>query len=276
MNRTTEELLPGVTEAAHWYMALRAEATPPTPPAATTPPAPEPAKPAEGDPPKPAEEPAAPAAGGEDDDDPTKWDKDRAAQTIKHLRGREKTLAQEAKAEKDRADALEREKMSEEERKEADRKAADERATAAEQRAREAELLGTLAARDDVADAEIARDLLIARGLKFGEDGKPLELDTAVSSLLEAKPVLKKESGEVPAPGDGDGSGGSATPPNPNGAAGSGGQGSPPQLNADEVKAANDAGMSHERYAELKKGRTSLSEWEAQQKKEKEKEAATT
>lgn len=272
MQRTPEELLAmGISPAAAFYMSLTAEAQPGTPPAAATPPpAPaEPAKPAEGEPAKPAEgEPAAPAAGADDGSDPAEWDKDRAKRTIENLRRQEAERKREAAAEKKRADDLEREKMSEQEKKDADAKAANERADAADRRANEATLMATLATRDDIADAEIARDLLVTRGIKFGEDGKPIDLDDAVTSLLEAKPVLKK-SGETPAPGGAGGSGGAAPPPKANGAAGSGGQGPSPTLTEDEVKAANEANMSPERYAAMKDG-MSLTDWEADQAKQRE------
>jgi len=235
--------------------------TPPTP--ALTPPAPTPT-------------PAPPAGNGDGGGD--EFDRERAMATIRAQRESEDRLKAELKREREERERIERGQLTPEEQKEHDRKAAESRADAAEARARQAELLGTLATREDIADAEIARDLLIARGLQFGDDGKPVDLDTAVTSLLEAKPVLKK--GEAPAPGgdgagggDGGGQGGSpaggGTPPAGNGAAGSGGQGPPPQLTAEEVQAANDAGQSVEQYAALRdsarksRGRVSLSDWES-------------
>lgn len=285
MQRTPEELLAmGITPAAAFYMGLRAEGTPGAPAAAGGEGGGEGGAAAGGGEGAGSGEGgagaeggaaaaggeggAAAAGGGPDDGDPADWDKERAKRTIENLRRQEADRKREAAEEKKRADDLEREKMSEQEKKDADAKAANERADAADRRANEATLMATLATRDDVADAEIARDLLVSRGIKFGEDGKPIDLDDAVTALLEAKPVLKK-SGETPAPGDGNGSGGAAPPPVANGAAGSGGQGPSPALTEDEVKAANEAGMSPERYAAMKDGQ-SLADWEAQKAKEKE------
>lgn len=234
---------------------------PPAPSTAAVPPPPAPA---------PAPTPAAPAAGG------SEWDEERAKATIQRQRQEEEAAKAEAKKQKDRADALEREKLTDEEKKEADRKALEATNAQLLQRTREAELLGQLAAREDVADAELARAALLADGIEFDDEGKPKDLGGRVDRLLEAKPVLRK--GEAPAPvppaGGGEGGGGTgnpaapaATPPIANGGAGSGGQGPPPQLTPEEVEAANKSGMTQEKFAKLRSG-ASLDEWQAMHKKE--------
>lgn len=261
-----------LTPSARWLMGLRMEAAPGTPPATTTPPAPEPAKPAgEGEPTPPAATPPTPAtppaptgtpAGGEDE-----FDKDRAMATIRRQRASEEAAKAEAKAAKDELERVKRGEMTPEERQAADLKASQEREATLTRRANEATLFATIAVRDDIADAEIARDLLIASGLTFDDDGKPVDLESHVEKLLENKPILKK-SGQGPAPTTPPPAGeGSPPPPNANGAAGSGGQGPPPPLDADEVKAANEAGMTPERFSAMKGG-MSLSEWEADRKKQ--------
>lgn len=200
------------------------------------------------------------------------FDEARARATIARQRQSEDAAKLDAKTAREELDRIKRGEMTPEERQAADLKASQEREAAATRRANEATLFATLATRDDVADGEIARDLLIAQGLKFDEDGKPVDLESHLERLLEAKPILKK-SGQGPAPTPTPGTGEGSPPPNANGAAGSGGQGPPPALSEDEVNAANAAGMSPERFASMKGG-MSLADWEAQQKAEREKAAA--
>lgn len=254
-----------ISPAARRYMGLKAEAQPGTPPATPAPPADPPAR---TDPP-PADPPAAGNGNGDGRDED--FDRARAMATIQRQRESEAAAKKEAAEARAEAERLRQAQLTEEQRKEEDRRAAEARAAAAEDRANRAELLGKLAARDDVADAELARDALLAQGIEFDDDGSPKDFDAKVERLLEAKPVLRK--GEAPAPGDGrddagrEGGQGAApagtTPPPPtNAGAGNGGQGSPPQLTADQVKAANEAGMTLEQYASLKREKVSLSDWQ--------------
>lgn len=247
--------------------------TPPAP--AATPPAPAATPPA----PTPPAPPTPPAGGGNGGGVPDDFDPERAMATIKAQRASEEAAKAEAKTEREAREKLEREKLTDEEKEKADAERIKQENATLKAQAQGAELLGTLATRGDVADAGIVRDMLLQRGLQFGEDGKPVDLDTAVTKLLEEKPLLRK--GEAPAPGgdgggngggDGGGQGGSPAgggtpPPAGNGAAGSGGQGPPPQLTADEVKAANDAGQSVEQYAALRDaarksgGKVTIDDW---------------
>lgn len=92
-----------------------------------------------------------------------------------------------------------------------------------------------------IVDPEAAVKLLDRKGLKLADDGSPENLDAALRDLLKEKPYLTaKPSASA---GRTDASAGVTAGP-------------PPNLTADELSAAQAAGMTPERYAALKQVKT--------------------
>lgn len=216
-------------------------------------------------------------AGTSTDDpaDPSTWDPDRARATILAQRRSEEAAKAEAKAAREEVDRLKREAMSESDRIKADNEQLKKDKEAADRQVREARLEAKLAVRTDVADAELVTEQLLRRGLTFDDQGQPLDLDTQLNALFDAKPVLKRTQGEMPDPANGDGgtngNGGNAgagggtgngggqaqgAGPGTNAGAGGGGQGAPPQLTAAEVAQANEAGLTPEQFQGFKEARS--------------------
>lgn len=222
------------------------------------------ADPAGGDP--PANQGGNQPAAGDDPSDPSTWDPERAKATILQQRRSEEQAKADAKALREENERLKREAMSETDRIKADNEQLKKDREAAQRQVQEARLEAKLAARTDVADAELVTEQLLRRGQTFDDQGQPVDLDTNLDALFQAKPVLKRTQGEMPDPSTGDGSGngsgngGGQQPqggaPNANAGAGGGGQGAPPQLTADEVAAANEAGFTPEQFQGFKEART--------------------
>lgn len=151
----------------------------------------------------------------------------------------------DAETEKQKADLTEQERLTrrttelEKALAEAEAKA---RAKAIEAAvAKQANLLGII-------DADAAVKLLDAEDLELdSETGEPTNIEAALKALIKAKPYLASK----PEP---------QTPGGTNGAAGT--QAGPaPKLTADELTAAQSAGMTPERYAALK-GVKTFADWQ--------------
>ena len=229
-------------------------------PAAPTDPANAPADPPQTDP--PADPPAAatppsdpPAGQPKLEDLPPEVQ--RLIQNQRDAERREKARADAAEA---KVRDAEREKMDAKERAELEAKEAREAAEKATREANEARLQVALSraeikrtVTDDkgeekqvtlrVADPELAGDALLKQGVEFNDDGTIKDFEERVTRLLAERPILAK--GETPAPPQRDA-------PRPNGGPGGTGGETPPQLTAEEVQAANDAGMTPEAFASWK------------------------
>lgn len=104
------------------------------------------------------------------------------------------------------------------------------------------------AVRLGIVDPEAAVKLLDKDDLEVDDDGVPQNVETALKNLLREKPYLVSKT--------------SAAPPAGGTNASSGAQGAPPpKLTADEMAAAQKAGMDPARYADLK-GVKTLADWQ--------------
>jgi|GEM_PF-3592255 len=101
-----------------------------------------------------------------------------------------------------------------------------------------------------IVDPDAAVKLLDAESLELDDDGEPKNIDVALKALVKERPWLASKP-ETPTPGS------------VNGAAG-GEAGPPPKLTADELAAAQRAGMTPERYEKLK-GVKTLDDWKKAQ-----------
>jgi hypothetical protein len=148
-----------------------------------------------------------------DDDDPTGWDKTRAASTIKAQREEAKRLknqlkearrlAAEGQAAKDALDAAETAKLGEQERLQKAHDKEKERADNAERALKAERLNGAIqsaAVKLNAHDADAVARLIDQDQIEFDDAGKPQNVEKLVKALLEAKPYLKKpdQNGQVP------------------------------------------------------------------------------
>lgn len=197
---------------------------------------------------------------GDPGDDPNEgdpgdaFDRDRAMATIRKLRGEVK----DAKAQAKRVDELEK-KLQEredadktEEQKRAERLAALE-AEQAENVRRLRDLRLQLAVHERAAELEIADPALAVAALDrtriaFDDDGDPSNLDEVLKQTLDRHPALKATAT------GGAGAGGRKSGGTDGGSGGTSREG--PSLTAEELDAAKAMGMSPERYAAFKGGRS--------------------
>lgn len=206
----------------------------------------DPNNPPAGDPPA-NDPPAPPADPPADPPAPDEWDKERGMATIKALREKEK----EGKAAAKERDALaarlkEYEDADKSELEKAQQRAAEleakEKQWAAEKR--ETNLrLAVFEKASELASPGLAIAALQRDGnVTFDDNGQPENLDEALAALLEREPLLRGKAAPKP-------------PPQLDGGGGGGG-GEPPALTAEELQAAETAGMSPEEYAALKDVKT--------------------
>lgn len=199
--------------------------------------------------PEPAEPEPVPIAKPEPVDEWADFDAERAKRTIMNLREVEKqakATAKEKKQLEERLAELENAALSEQE-KQAKRLAELEATHAEWQAERQDLILRTqflmLAPSLGVSDPELALAVLDRAALEYDDDGNPTNLAEITLSLLEAKPILRG----VP----------TASAPTPRIDTGAGRQAAPaPSLTAEELEAANELGMTPERYAAMKTVRT--------------------
>lgn len=200
---------------------------PPAPPepVATTPPAP------------PAEPPV------------DEWDKDRAKATILAQREEAKALKaqlSEAKKAQDRLAEIEAATLTEQEKALQRAEDAEAKAATATATLQRGYLLAELAKPEHgLVDAETAAALIT--DVQYDDDGRPVNLADRITALVEAKGFLK--AGPTPPPAAPQINGGSGTQQVP-----------PPNLSADEIKAAQAAGKSPEDWNALKNVQ-SIEDW---------------
>lgn len=188
--------------------------------------------------------------------DPTvdDFDKDRALATIRAQRDSENKLKAEVKElreAKAKLDKIEADQLSEKERLEKQVSDLEGKVGTADVELREARLLrAVISSKVKVADADVAATLLKDR-IEY-EDGKPQNVDDALTALLEEKPILK---GKLPAPSvDGGEGGGAAERPN---------------LTAEQAQMAQMFGLKPEEYAAWsnKQSATEMAERELEKQK---------
>lgn len=196
-------------------------------------------------------------ATGNDGGDGEAFDRDRAMATIRKLRGEVK----DAKAQAKRVDELEK-KLQEredadktEEQKRAERLAALE-AEQAKNVERLRDLRLQLAVHERATELEIADPALAVAALDrariaFDDDGDPSNLDEVLKQTLDRHPALKATATTS---GGGTGGGRGKSGGTDGGSGGTGREG--PSLTAEELDAAKAMGMSPERYAAFKGGRS--------------------
>ncbi len=200
--------------------------------------------------PDPAPAPADPPADPVDD----VFDKDRAMALIGKLRPYEKA----ALTEKTRADKLEAELREIQDRNKSDDEKRAERLAALEsekgtwdlERQSYALKLAVFqnASRLGIADADLALAALDRSQVEYNEHGDPANIDTVLTALLEAKPLLKGVPAVQPVVGA-------------NINAGAGVQnGKRPDLSADELETAGRMGLTADEYAAFK-GKRSVGEF---------------
>lgn len=181
------------------------------------------------------------------------FDRERAMATITKLREKEKAgdkAAKERDALQAKLDAIEKEKLSESERVVKERDDALQAGTRKDAELQDLRLklaVHERAGELGIADAELALAALDRSELEYGEDGRPTNLDAALTALLERKPILKGQP---------------STPKVPSTDAGKGG-GKPPSLTADELAMAKRLGMSPEAYAKFRDPDFNLAAYEA-------------
>lgn len=112
--------------------------------------------------------------------------------------------------------------------------------------------IGRLGPKLGILDPEVTAALIDWDDLEFDDDGKPTNVEDVVRALIAKKPMLagKPSDRNAPRTDSGQGTGG----------------GTPPSLTAAELTAAQSAGISPERYDQLKKVRT-LKDWQSTQRK---------
>lgn len=88
-----------------------------------------------------------------------------------------------------------------------------------------------------ITDADLALAALDRKAIDYDDTGEPTNIEEQLKELLERKPILK-------------GTPQSPKPPDINGGAGA--NDTPPALTAEELEAAKKAGMTPERYAQMK------------------------
>lgn len=177
------------------------------------------------------------------------FDPQRAMDTILRQREREKELEAQLRELKPKAaklDEIERAQLSEQEQAELRAREAEDKATKAERTLRKANLISALNHPDlNLVDARAAAKLI--EGVEYDDDGEPSNLgrldeaDSLIAKFLAEHPYLRGERAKpTPPPTD----------------AREGGDRRTPQLSAEEIAAAERAGMSHEEYAAYKGGAT--------------------
>lgn len=199
---------------------------------------------------------------GDPGDDPNEgdpgdaFDRDRAMATIRKLRAEVK----DAKAQAKRVDELEKKLQEREDADKTEEQRRAERLAALETEQAEStrklrDLRLQLAVHERAAELEIADPALAVAALDrakvaFDDDGDPTNLDEILKATLDRHPALK-------ASGTGGSSGGGGVRKSGGTDGGSGGTGSQgPSLTAEELDAARAMGMSPERYAAFKGGRS--------------------
>lgn len=185
--------------------------------------------------------------GGGDAGGGTVYDIERAMNTIRTLREKEKEGTRAAKERDDalaRLKALEDEKLSADERREKRLSELEsEKLTWAQQRQEMTLRLAVYSAspRLGVADADLALAALDRARIEYGADGQPTNLDEALNALLEAKPILKAKPAEKePSQSAGTNAGDGRR------------EVKAPSLTAEELEMAKAVGMTPERYASMK------------------------
>lgn len=200
-----------------------------------------------GGPPVPPQDPPA------DPPDPDAWDPERAKRTIEAQRASEKQLRSDLRALQEQVAAAEREKLSEQDRLKAERDDALARVEQARHVAREGRLLALLAKPEhQLVDATAAAKLIT--GVEYDDDHAPTNFDERLAATVEQYPFLKGEA-KPPTPEKPDINGPDGRKPGPR-----------PNLTADELEAAQAAGMTPERY-EAMKGVSTLAEFQAAQQR---------
>lgn len=197
---------------------------------------------------------------GDPGDDPNEgdpgdaFDRDRAMATIRKLRAEVK----DAKAQAKRVDELEKKLQEREDADKTEEQRRAERLAALETEQAEStrklrDLRLQLAVHERAAELEIADPALAVAALDrakvaFDDDGDPTNLDEILRATLDRHPALKATAT------GGAGGGGRKSGGTDGGSGGTGSQG--PSLTAEELDAAKAMGMSPERYAAFKGGRS--------------------
>lgn len=194
----------------------------------------------------PVNEPEPEPTPAEPQPEPEPFDRDLAMDTIRKQRASERQAIQRAKELEAKLREYEQAQLTEQERQARELADLQARQFDWERDTQEARLEAAFykAAADPklgVADPELAYAVIDRDQVEYDEAGRPTNLPDLITSLLDAKPLLRTTNQQAtqPAPARIDAAAGHGTP---NG----------PTLTADEVEAAQMMGMTPERYAALK------------------------